>query len=124
MIRPDPTREISRSLDLNRPDPHDFENLLSRPDPTRPVTFRTRPDPTRHDNRHFETLLTRPTGRVMTLEKPCNIGAYFYVLVREMATPDFFSQTGVRKTGLLGISRWAVSSILAEFLCVLFERAR
>ena len=44
---------------------------LTGHDPTRPVTFRTPPDPTRPDPRHFETLLTRPAGRVMTREKPC-----------------------------------------------------
>ena len=40
------TRQVTRiSRVMTRPDPRDFENLLTRPDPTRPDP--TRPDPTR-----------------------------------------------------------------------------
>ena len=55
---------------MTRPDPRDFENLLTRPDPTHEILKRN--GPTRPDPRHFETPLTRP-GRVMTREKPCKV---------------------------------------------------
>ena len=63
------TREVTRiSRVMTRPDPRDFENLLTRPDPTREIL---RPiDPTRPDPQDFETPLTRPAGWVMTREKP------------------------------------------------------
>ena len=69
LTRPDPTREILKPFDPTRPDPRDFENLLTRPDPTREILKRD--NPTRPDPRDFETPLTRPAGRVMTREKPC-----------------------------------------------------
>ena len=67
------TREVTRiSWVMTRPDPRDFENLLTRPDPTR--EFLKPIDPTRPDPRDCETPLTRPAGGVMTREKPWKIG--------------------------------------------------
>ena len=72
LTRPDPIREILKPCDPTRPDPRDFENLLTRPDPTREILKRD--DSTRPDPRGLETLLTRPAGRVMTREKPWLFG--------------------------------------------------
>ena len=74
----DPTRpaKILRCVDLTRPDPRDFESLLTQPDPTRPVRFEsllTRLDPTREISKPPDP--TRPATFRLTRETRVSCGS-------------------------------------------------
>ena len=88
---------------MTRPDPRDFDNLLTRPDPTRDILKRDifkRDGPTRPDPRDFETP--------MTGEKPC-----FQAYLRRRSdcaagAPGY----GVSR-GVLGRFGYMIASIIA-----------
>ena len=67
--------------------------------PTRPVRFGTPPDPTRLDPRDFESILTRPAGRVVASEKNV-INIVVFALLSPAPSPYPNSDTG-RHSGLL-----------------------
>ena len=77
LTRPDPTRPDPQlflvCVSLTRPDPRDFESLVTRPDrpdPSRPVRIKnllTRPDQTRDSKLHADRVTwTRETILMLT----------------------------------------------------------